>query len=224
MVRLNGVGKEYAPGKYALQDVTFDLRPGEFAYITGANGAGKSTLLKLLFAQEHVSKGSILVNNREISYLPRKLIPSYRADVSFVFQDFKLIPDLSVYENVSLPLEMRDMAAGEIEYRVRGVLKLVGLEGREDDDPLALSGGEQQRVAIARAIVSKPRLLLADEPTGNLDSRTARDIMGLFREIHEMGTTVVIATHDEMLMEEYPGRVIELENGSISADSRRDIF
>jgi len=218
MVRLHGVGKQYAPGRFALQNVSFDLNRGEFAYVTGVNGSGKTTLLKLLFGMEMPTAGSISVNNRDISGLKKKQITQYRREVGFVFQDFKLLPELSVAENVSLPLEIRKMTQSEVDYRVQGVLALVGLADRANDYPLSLSGGEQQRVAIARSIIGKPSLLLADEPTGNLDSQTAREIMSLFQEIQEMGTTVLIATHDESLMQDFPSRVIELRNGSIISD------
>jgi cell division transport system ATP-binding protein len=220
MVRLYRVGKKYAPGRVALQDVSFDLQRGEFAYITGGNGAGKTTLLKLLFAQEKASHGSIVVNNRDLASLGNNKVYVYRREVGFVFQDFKLLPDLTVFENVALPLEIRRMTAKETDFRVRGVLSLVGLADRAEDYPQMLSGGEQQRVAIARAMVGKPSLLLADEPTGNLDSKTARDIMTLFNEIREMGTTVLVATHDESLMDEFPARVIELYQGRLASDTR----
>ncbi len=218
MVSLNGVGKLYAAERYALCNVTFDLDRGEFAYVTGSNGAGKTTLLKLLYAMERASEGSILVNNREISQLPKKKVFEYRREVGFVFQDFKLLPDLTVYDNIALPLEIRKISPSEIDFKVKGVLTLVGLSDRGQDFPMGLSGGEQQRIAIARAIIGKPSLLLADEPTGNLDNQTARDIMQLFQEIHEMGTTVLIATHDEILMQEYPARVIELKRGQVLVD------
>lgn len=218
MVRLQGVSKKYAAERFALKNVTFDLHRGEFAYVTGMNGAGKSTLLKLLFAVEKASEGTILVNNRDLSVLAKGKVFQYRREVGFVFQDFKLLPDLSIFDNVSLPLEIRRMTPREVEFKVKGVLALVGLGDRAKDFPSNLSGGEQQRIAIARSIIGKPSLLLADEPTGNLDNQTARDIMGLFREINEMGTTVVIATHDEGLMEDYPARVIELRGGRIASD------
>ena len=218
MVRLHGVGKQYGPERYALSNVSFDLDRGEFAYVRGSNGAGKTTLLKLLYAMEKASEGSILVNNREISQLPKNKVFEYRREVGFVFQDFKLLPDLTVYDNIALPLEMRKSSSTETDFKVRGVLSLVGLADRAQDFPMVLSGGEQQRVAIARAIIGKPALLLADEPTGNLDNQTAREIMQLFQEIHEMGTTVLIATHDEILMQEYPSRIIELKRGHVHAD------
>lgn len=221
MVLLHRVGKRYTPFRSALQDVSFDLHRGEFAYITGGNGAGKTTLLKLLFAMERASEGSILVNNRELGSLPKGQVFRYRREVGFVFQDFKLLPELTVYENVALPLEARTMTKREVDFRVNGVLSLVGLADRLEDFPLSLSGGEQQRVAIARSIIGKPALLLADEPTGNLDHRTARDIMSLFREIHEMGTTVLLATHDEQLMEEFPARSIHLKQGKVVSDEQR---
>ena len=218
MVRLHRVGKQYSDSRYALRDVSFELERGEFAYVTGINGAGKTTLLKLLFAMERASSGSIVVNSRDISEIPKSRIPQYRREVGFVFQDFKLLPDLNVYDNVALPLEVRHMSSTDVEHRVRGVLSLVGLDDRKLDFPQTLSGGEQQRVAIARSIVGKPSLLLGDEPTGNLDNRTAREIMTLFKEIHSMGTTVLIATHDENLMDEFPSRVIELEHGAMIND------
>lgn len=218
MVRLNRVGMRYASERYALQNVSLELEKGEFAYVTGGNGAGKTTLLKLLFAMEKATEGSIVVNNRDLASLSKGKVFQYRREVGFVFQDFKLLPDLSVYENVSLPLEVRSMTKGEVDYRVRGVLSLVGLSDRAKDFPQMLSGGEQQRVAIARSIIGKPFLLLADEPTGNLDNHTARDIMSLFLEINDMGTTVLIATHDESLMEEFPSRVVELQKGTIVSD------
>ncbi len=220
MVRLHRVGKKYAPGRVALQDVCFDLQKGEFAYITGGNGAGKTTLLKLLFASEKASHGSIVVNNRDLATIGNSKVHLYRREVGFVFQDFKLLPDLTVSENVALPLEIRSMTKKEMEFRVQGVLSLVGLADRSLDYPQMLSGGEQQRVAIARAMVGKPTLLLADEPTGNLDAKTAREIMTLFNEIREMGTTVLLATHDESLMDEFPARVIELYQGRVASDTR----
>ena len=223
LVRLNRVGLRYATDRYALQGVSFDLQRGEFAYITGNNGAGKTTLLKMLFAMEKASEGNILVNNRDLSTLPKGKVFQYRREVGFVFQDFKLLPDLTVYDNVSLPLEIRKMTPSEVDYRVRGVLSLVGLADRARDYPLTLSGGEQQRVAIARSIIGKPFLLLADEPTGNLDSETAREILQLFLEINEMGTTVLIATHDKALMEEFPSRIISLNKGRIISDQRMDV-
>lgn len=218
MVRLEHVAMRYATDRFALKNISFDLEKGEFAYVTGVNGAGKTTLLKLLFAMEKATEGVIAVNNRDITSLAKSKIFQYRREVGFVFQDFKLLPDLNVYDNVSLPLEIRKMTPSEVDFRVRGVLSLVGLSDRAKDLPGNLSGGEQQRVAIARAIIGKPFLLLADEPTGNLDSSTAREIMSLFLEINDMGTTVLIATHDESLMEDFPARVIELKKGQVVCD------
>ena len=222
MVRLNHVVMQYGANRYALNDVSFELHSGEFVYVTGMNGAGKTTLLKLLFAVDKATHGSILVNEWNVSKLAKGRVPKYRQEVGFIFQDFKLLPDRTIFENVALPLEIRKMSPKDINYRVKGVLSLVGLEDRAKDFPTSLSGGEQQRIAIARSIVGKPTLLLADEPTGNLDCQTARDILHLFQEIHEMGTTVVIATHDETLLEEFPARVIELQRGKIIGDKRRD--
>jgi len=220
IVRLHRVGKCYGKQRFALQDISFELKRGEFAYITGVNGSGKTTLLKLLFAMEKPSSGSIIVNDKEIKSIASRQLNRYRLEVGFVFQDFKLLADLTVAENIALPLEVRRMSTKEINHRVDGVLSLVRLANRGNDYPQTLSGGEQQRVAIARAIVAKPTLLLADEPTGNLDGRTSREIMSLFLEINEMGTTVLIATHDEILMREFPARVIELEHGLVISDQR----
>lgn len=222
MARLYRVGKKYPPSRYALKNITFDLHRGEFAYVTGVSGAGKTTLLKLLFAVERTTEGSIYVNSRDVSAIPRSKIFQYRREVGFVFQDFKLLPDLTVFENVSLPLEIRKMTPRDVEFRVKGVLSLVGLADRASDYPMCLSGGEQQRIAIARSIIGKPQLLLADEPTGNLDSQTAREIMALFQEIHQMGTTVLIATHDEFLMGAFPARIIQLQQGLMTSDQRMD--
>jgi len=218
MVHIRGLGVRYSASRYALRNINFDLDRGEFAYITGSNGAGKTTLLKILFAMERASEGNILVNNRDVSELPKNQVYQYRREVGFVFQDFKLLPDLTIYDNVALPLEIRKMTPGEVDHRVRGVLSLVGLGDRAHDFPQTLSGGEQQRVAIARSIIGRPSLLLADEPTGNLDSATARDIMSLFLEINDMGTTVLIATHDEGLMDEFPARTIRLQGGQVVQD------
>ncbi|MBI4402582.1 MAG: cell division ATP-binding protein FtsE [Deltaproteobacteria bacterium] len=218
MVRLLGVGKQYSNCRYVLRNISFDLHKGEFAYVTGVSGAGKTTLLKLLFGMEKASEGQIYVNNRDLGSLNKNRLFQYRREVGFVFQDFKLLPDLTVFDNVSLPLEIRNMSPKEIDYRVKGVLSLVGLSDRADDYPPVLSGGEQQRIAIARSIVGKPSLLLADEPTGNLDSTNAREVMALFQEIREMGTTVLIATHDEALMQMFPTRTIELQHGEMMAD------
>ena len=218
MVRFHRVSKCYPPNRFALRDISFDLNKGEFAYVTGVSGAGKTTLLKLLYAMENASDGTIQVNNRDLAAIPKRKVFQFRREVGFVFQDFKLLPDLDIFQNVSLPLEIRKMKPQDVEFRVKGVLTLVGLADRTRDYPLALSGGEQQRVAIARSIIGRPALLLADEPTGNLDSQTARDIMSLFLEIHEMGTTVLIATHDEVLIEAFPARVIGLRDGLLVSD------
>jgi cell division transport system ATP-binding protein len=217
VLNVSGVSKRFG-GLQALSDVGIQIQRGQVYGLIGPNGAGKTTLLKLLFAMEDVSEGSIYVNSREIARLAKPKVPGYRQEVGFVFQDFKLLPDLTVAENVALPLEIRKMPKAEIEYRAKGVLQLVGLADRAQDYPNHLSGGEQQRVVIARSIIGKPALLLADEPTGNLDNQTAREIMSLFREINEMGTTVLIATHDESLMNEFPARTIELKKGMMISD------
>lgn len=223
VVRMDQVGKRYALGRYALRDISFELQKGEFTFITGVSGAGKSTLLKLLFMLERPSEGNIKVLEQDVGGLKKRHAPKYRRQIGFIFQDFKLLPDLTVFQNVALPLSIIKQSKDELIHRVQGVLSLVGLSGREGDYPAGLSGGEQQRVAIARSIVTRPAILLADEPTGNLDSRNARDVMSLFQEIQEMGTTVVIATHDESLMEEFPARVIELKGGHLISDTHTSL-
>ena len=219
LVRLHRVGKRYAHDRNALQNISFDLDRGEFAYITGANGAGKTTLLKLLFAMEKASEGSIVVNNRDIANLPKGGVSQYRRDVGFVFQDFKLLPDLTIYENVSLPLEIRKMTKSEVDYRVRGVLSLVGLSDRAKDFPQMLSGGEQQRIAIARAIVNHPAILLADEPTGNLDTENSKAVLEILRDLNErLGQTILMITHNPEAAA-YAHRTVRMRDGKLTGQS-----
>lgn len=216
MIQLYHIYKSYEGTVPALVDITLSVGKGEFLFITGPSGAGKSTLLNIMFGVESPSHGHIIIDGRNYSRIPQKEIPHLRRRMSFVFQDFKLIPDRSVFENVALPLKVMGMGPLEVKKKVNRALSYVRLQQRGGFLPPALSGGEQQRVAVARALVKEPAILLADEPTGNLDPDLAVEIVDLFKEINEKkGTTVAIATHDRTLIEEHKGRTIHLENGRL---------
>lgn len=197
----------------ALVDVDFRVSRGEFVFLTGPSGAGKTTLLRLIFGAERPSSGHILINGINLNRISRSRLDLLRRDIGFVFQDFKLLPKRTVFENVSLALEVTNERGTFIRKKTRHALKLVGLAEKEKTYPRQLSGGEQQRVAIARAIVKDPLILLADEPTGNLDPELTKDIMVLFRSIHMKGTTVVVATHSRDLLEDTAQRIILLNRG-----------
>lgn len=210
------VHKAYRADAPVLRGLTLTIERGEFVFITGPSGAGKSTLLRLLYAAESVDSGRILFMGREIGRLRPLSVPFLRRNIGIVFQDFKLVPNWSVLENVAVPLEVLGVNARLIRQRVGDALDRVGLGGRGPDIVATLSGGEQQRIAIARAIVGEPALLLADEPTGNLDPQLAVDILGLFEDIHSSGVTVLFATHDRSLLDVRPHRVIVLDEGKAS--------
>jgi cell division transport system ATP-binding protein len=199
----------------ALRDLNLKVNRGEFVFVSGPSGAGKTTLLRLLFGADKPSSGYILINGINLSRVSRLKLDMLRRKIGFVFQDFKLLPKKTVLDNVALALEVTGERGSFVKKRARQTLRLVGLTGKEKVYPLQLSGGEQQRVAIARAIVKEPLLLLADEPTGNLDSDLTRDIMVLFRSIHMKGTTVVIATHSRELLENTAQRTISLDKGRL---------
>ncbi len=217
-IRMYHVSKSYQAATYALRDVTLEVGKGEFVFLTGASGAGKTTLLKLNFAAEKPSEGQIIVLGRNIARLGRSATPWLRRRIGVVFQDFKLLPNRTVEENVSLGLEVLGTPRREIRGRVFSVLKQVGLQHRRHDYPLSLSGGEQQRIALARALVNEPQILLADEPTGNLDPELTLEIMELVMGISARGTTVMVATHELDLVSRYGKRTLRLEGGRIAED------
>jgi cell division transport system ATP-binding protein len=216
LVSFSAVAKRYPGGLQALKDVSFTLAAGELAFLTGRSGAGKSTLLKLIPAIERPSAGSVVVNGQNVASLKRAALPYLRRNIGLVFQDQKLLYDRSVYDNVMLPLAFSAHAPREAARRARAALDKVNLLAREKANPIQLSGGEQQRLAIARAVVNRPALLIADEPTANLDAESATRILEIFVAFHQVGVTVLIATHDQTLVERYGKRVLRLEGGHIA--------
>jgi len=215
MIRFDNVTKRYDKGREALSNVSFEVEAGELIFLTGHSGAGKSTLLKLIALIERPTRGQVLFEGRNISRLPDRRIPAHRQQIGMVFQDHKLLEDRSVFENIALPMIIAGYAQREIRGRVRAALDYVGLLENEKHTPAMLSTGEQQRVGIARAIVARPKLLIADEPTGNLDPGLSLDIMNLFRRFNEVGVTMLIATHDLGLLDQLGGRRIVLGDGAI---------
>jgi cell division transport system ATP-binding protein len=215
MIQMFHVFKSFAAHTHALEDVTFRVEAGEFVVLTGPSGAGKTTLLRLLYAAEWPERGHVVVNGRNLIRLPRRRIPEFRRSLGIVFQDFKLLPTKTAFENVAFAQRVLGFPEREVRRRVTEVLKRVGIVHRKDALPQQLSGGEQQRVALARALVNEPALILADEPTGNLDDALARDIMALFYELNADGTTIFIATHDRQLVATAPGRVLTLDRGRL---------
>jgi cell division transport system ATP-binding protein len=216
LVSFSAVAKRYPGGQEALKDVSFALETGEAAFLTGRSGAGKSTLLKMIPAIERPSAGSVVVNGQNVTALKRSAIPYLRRNIGLVFQDQKLLYDRSVYDNVILPLAFSGHAPREAARRARAALDKVGLLAREKANPIQLSGGEQQRLAIARAVVNRPALLIADEPTANLDAESAARILDIFVEFNQVGVTVLIATHDQGLVARYGKRVLHLEAGRVA--------
>lgn len=219
MIRFDNVSKRYGEGHDALLNVNFELAAGEMAFLTGHSGAGKSTLLKLIMLIERASRGQVLIGNRVLDQVTRSQIPYLRRQIGVVFQNPHLLLDRTVFDNVALPLQINGMSARDQGRRVRAALERVGLLSKEQHSPLALSGGEQQRVGIARAIVNKPAILLADEPTGNLDPALSADIMQLFQDLNSVGVTVLIATHDIALVEQMQRRVLTLDQGRMVSEA-----
>ncbi len=215
MIRFDNVTKRYDGAREALKGVSFHVAPGELAFLTGRSGAGKSTVLKLIALIEHATRGTVTVDGRNLGKMPDREIPAHRQQIGMVFQDNKLLGDRSAYENVALPLIINGTGEREIGRRVRAALDQVGLLDRERYPPRALSAGEQQRLGIARAIVNRPKVLIADEPTGNLDPDLALEVMGLFKRLNEVGTTMLIATHDLHVVERFGSRRIILAGGQI---------
>ena len=217
MIHFDQVHKRYANGREALAGVSFKIEQGEFAFLTGHSGAGKSSILKLIALIERPTRGQVFVNNQNLSAIKRRGIPQFRRGVGVVFQDHKLLHDRPVSDNVALPLIVAGVGRSEIDKRVRAALDQVGLLGKEKSRPLELSTGEQQRVGIARAVVAKPSLLIADEPTGNLDPELALETMRLFKRFNDVGVTVVIASHDVHLIDEVGARRIVIDAGRVAA-------
>jgi cell division transport system ATP-binding protein len=218
MIRFDNLSKRYAGGFEALRNVSFEMDSGEMAFLTGHSGAGKSTLLKLLMLIERPTAGNLLINGKNLNRLAKSRIPYYRRQLGVVFQNHQLLFDRSVFENVALPLQVSGYTPGEIGRRVRAALDGVGLLDREKQNPIELSGGEQQRVGIARAVVHKPKILLADEPTGNLDPQLSAEIMALFKRFQDVGVTVLIATHDIDLINKMNLRIMRLNQGELELD------
>jgi len=218
VICFDNLSKRYSGGFEALRNVNFKMDAGEMAFLTGHSGAGKSTLLKLLMLMERPTSGNLLINGKNLNRLSNSQIPMYRRQVGVVFQNHQLLLDRTVFDNVALPLQVSGYPASEIGRRVRAALDGVGLLDKEQQNPMALSGGEQQRVGIARAVVHKPRILLADEPTGNLDPQLSTEIMALFRRFQSVGVTVLIATHDINLINRMQLRIMRLEDGELTDD------
>ncbi|MEA2108037.1 MAG: cell division ATP-binding protein FtsE [Pseudomonadota bacterium] len=218
MIRVFHLYKNYLPTVAVLQDVSFQLEAGDFVFLTGPSGAGKTTLLRLLFAAERPKSGQILIDGKNITNFSRRRIAYIRRSIGVVFQDFKLITYRTVFDNVALVLEITGIPRNEIKKRVWKVLKLVGIEQKLYRYPLELSGGEQQRVAIARALVNEPQIILADEPTGNLDFEITTEIMNILNNVNAQGTTVMLATHNQLLLQKFKRKVFTLHNGMLHED------
>lgn len=219
MIEFKGVRKQYDHGVTALDDINLKINKGEFVFIEGPSGSGKSTFLKLLIKEEDVTSGSIVVAGQEVNKLKDKEIPYFRRKMGFVFQDFRLLYDRTVYENIAFALHVVESSEREIKRQIPLVIDMVGLKGREYNYPNQLSGGEQQRIALARAIVTNPPIIIADEPTGNLDAETARGIMDMLLEVNKKGTTVIVVSHDRNLIAQAGKRVISMKKGRIVNDT-----
>jgi len=219
MIRFDNVAKRYPTGREGLSGVNLHLEAGEMAFLTGHSGAGKSTLLKLIGLLERATRGQVWVNERNLNKLRQRDVPYHRREVGMIFQDHRLLHDRTVFDNVAMPLVVAGMGHAEITRRVRAALDKVSLLNKEKSLPVSLSGGEQQRVGIARALVSKPPVLLADEPTGNLDPELSREIMELFLQFNQVGVTTLIATHDVDLVRSLGKRVINLREGLVESDT-----
>ncbi|MBE7067427.1 MAG: cell division ATP-binding protein FtsE [Ruminococcaceae bacterium] len=218
MIFFDNVTKKYSNGVEAIKDLSFEIEKGEFVYLMGSSGAGKSTLIKLIMKEEKPTSGRIIVNARFLHKIRRSGIQKYKRNIGVVFQDFKLLKNKTVFENVAFAVEILGMRRSEINERVMAALELMGLAAKKNEYPQRLSGGEQQRVALARAIVNGPEILIADEPTGNLDPANSKEIMDMLMMINSRGTTVLIATHEKSLVQEYHKRIIQLDHGHDISD------
>jgi cell division transport system ATP-binding protein len=214
------VSKTYPNGTQALRHIDLKIEKGEFVYIVGASGAGKSTFLKLLTCEEKVNSGEIIINDHKVSELKKKEIPYLRRTMGLVFQDFRLIDKMTVYDNVAFAMRIVGASQKEVNRRVPYILNLMGLRHKANNFPTELSGGEQQRVGLARALVNNPAMIIADEPTGNIDPAMSFEMLGLLSEINRRGTTVVMVTHEHVLVRQFPHRVVEINQGRIVADSQ----
>ncbi|MHB8827229.1 MAG: cell division ATP-binding protein FtsE [Acidimicrobiales bacterium] len=224
MIRFEHVSKTYKNGTPALKDINLDIEKGEFVFLVGASGSGKTTFLRLLLREELPDSGRILEAGRDIGKLSKWRVPYLRRNIGCVFQDFRLLPNKTVFENVAFALEVIGRPRSTVESQVPQILELVGLSEKSKNLPNELSGGEQQRVAVARAFVNRPLILLADEPTGNLDPTNSESIMALLERINRTGTTVVMATHDKALVDRMRRRVIELDRGEMVRDQVRGVY
>ena len=224
MIRFENVSKTYKNGTTALAHISVDIDKGEFVFLVGASGSGKTTFLRLLLREELPDQGRILEAGRDIGALPKWRVPYLRRNIGCVFQDFRLLPNKTVFENVAFALEVIGRPRSTVDHQVPQILDLVGLGGKSKNLPSELSGGEQQRVAVARAFVNRPLILLADEPTGNLDPTNSESIMALLERINRTGTTVVMATHDKTLVDRMRRRVIELDRGELIRDQVRGVY
>ena len=218
MISFQKISKIYPPRVFALKNITFDIEKGEFVSIVGKSGAGKTTLIKLLLREEDPTAGRILFYNQDISQIPRKELPKYRQKIGVVFQDYRLLESKTVFENVAYAMEVVGAPDEDIERDVPRVLEIVGLEDKFDAFPRELSGGEKQRVAIARALIIRPEVIVADEPTGNLDPYHTKDIIDLLKKINELGTTIILATHNKEIIDRLKKRVITLDRGKLIRD------
>jgi len=221
VVEFKNVVKKYSNETLALSNVNFSIKKGEFAFLVGPSGSGKSTILKLILKEEDPTEGEVFVNGYDLSQLKRKEIPSFRRSLGVVFQDFRLLPNKTVYENVEFAMQITEALPKEIRRQVPMALALVGLSRKANAYPNQLSGGEQQRVVLARALVNNPSLIIADEPTGNLDPETAWEIMKLIQEVNYRGTTVIVATHEKGIVDKMKKRVIAIEKGEIKRDQEK---
>ena len=220
MILFDRVNKRYPSGNQAITNLSFELGAGEMAFLTGHSGAGKSTLLKLIMLMERSTSGQLLIDGKNLSRIDRKQIPYYRRNIGVIFQNHQLLFDRNIFDNVALPLLVSGLRPRDVGRRVRAALDKVGLSGKEKMNPITLSGGEQQRLGIARAVVHKPKILLADEPTGNLDPQLSEEIMGVLNKFCEAGSTVLVASHDLELVSSIAQRLLKLEKGFLVEDKK----